>query len=86
MLFSSWGTQHVRHQKVYCMAQESEIITQAMVDAGIDALCQLDREHDSFRRIVTDVYLAMECVAKRPPKIVAVSNHQSAEQSHWWLT
>lgn len=64
---------------------ESEVITQDMLDAGIDALCQLDREHDSFTRIVTDIYQAMARASKRPLKIVAVSDRQSVEQSHWWL-
>jgi hypothetical protein len=66
--------------------QESEMITRDMVNAGVEALCQLDRDHDSSRRIVTDVYQAMAHAAKQPPMIAAASDHQSVEQSHWWLT
>lgn len=58
-------------------------ITPAMIDAGIDAYCALDREFDSFERIVRDIYLVMEAARLQPPTCASVSSRQLVRQSDW---
>jgi hypothetical protein len=57
-------------------------VTPAMIAAGVDAYLALDRDYDSFERIVTDVYEAM-AQAARQPRPVTVSGPQSTRISPW---
>jgi hypothetical protein len=60
-------------------------ITPQMINAGIDAYHQLDRDFDADARIVADIYRAMASAAKQPPTHAASLGRQSIEQSRWWL-
>jgi hypothetical protein len=49
-------------------------LTPEMIEAGLSAYLSLDREHDPYERIVTEIFQAM--VAARLPKGQAASCHR----------
>jgi hypothetical protein len=60
-------------------------ITDAMIDAGIDAYLALDREWDLPERIVRDIFEAMlQASLNPPPTTEAALSRRSVRQSHWW--
>jgi hypothetical protein len=58
-------------------------ITPQMIDAGIEAYHQLDRDFDADSRVVSDIYRAMS-LASKLPKHAASLDRRSSERSHWW--
>lgn len=59
------------------------ILTPAMVQAGVDAYRECDRDFDSDERVVTEVFQAvLESACGR--KIVVSLGPESSAQSQWW--
>lgn len=68
-------------------AQEnSEIeITPQMIEAGVDAYRETDREFDTDEQIVRQVFQAMVDSARKP-SCEAALDRQSSQISRWWQT